>query len=118
MIVALIHCGQYDGTNVTNHVYFTSDQRPPVWSDRPDARSLQTGFTLVCGNTLCQPQACGRYGRCWDKSRLLNIGCKIRVLSGFATELRLSNDKNSDYFIYLVNKYECDTGGRKSFHIF
>ena len=39
--------GITDGTTFKNHVYFTCDQRPPVWNDRPNVRSLQTGFTVL-----------------------------------------------------------------------
>ena len=30
----------FNGTTITNHVYFTCEQRPPALSDRPDVRSL------------------------------------------------------------------------------
>ena len=42
----------FDDTAFTNHVYFTCGQRPPVYNDRPDMRSLQTGSTVVDGANL------------------------------------------------------------------
>ena len=36
------------GMFITNHVYFTCEQRPPVLGDHPDVRSLQTGLAVLC----------------------------------------------------------------------